>query len=141
VESFPQVFDAAHAPLNVIALMDSVVPALLTGDDSVHTALREQFSVARVGEVELSGAGFFVTFVFDEPVHPVVPASISSGHARIVLEGHEIPAGCVLFVRNGQLSMFEVYTYDGPWTFATRVAQVDTVIPVQVTVTAGGGSA
>lgn len=131
-ESFPQSFDADHAPQNVLALMNSVLPRILEGDDAVHSGLRQQFALARIDEVELSGAGFFVTFRYESAVALVSPMDFAGGDARIVLAGVDTPAGCVVFVKDGILSMFEVYTSGGPWTKSTRVVTVDSIFPIPI---------
>jgi hypothetical protein len=132
VDSFPQAFDAGNVPGNVRKLVDELVPQLLVGDDPAHETLRRQFSAATISEVELSGAGFFVEFSYDAEPARVRPDRITGGDARITLEGESAPAGCVVFVVDGVLSAFEVYTNANPWTKRTRVLRVDDVVPLPV---------
>ena len=128
----PQVFDAGNVPGNVRALVNELLPRLLAGDDPVHEALRGQFAASTISEVEFSEAGLFVEFSYEDQPARVRPERITGGDARITLEGAPTPAGCVVFVVDGVLSAFEVYTNGGPWTKRTKGLAIDDVVPLPV---------
>jgi hypothetical protein len=132
-DGFPKRYTAEQAPAAVLALVARLVPSLLDGDHPALAALREQFRRARIKEVELTGAGFYVDF--DVPVDAplAVPANLTGGHASISLDVARHGAGCVLFVRDGRLAMFEGYTYDEPWPEHACVTAVDEISPIQPT--------
>jgi len=99
--------------------------------------VREQFGLAQIETVELSGVGFFVEFLVPADVPLAAPANFQGGSARIRVQGVQHGADCVLFIRGGKLAMFEVYTYGSePWPDDARILGVEDVFPV-APVTAG----
>jgi hypothetical protein len=54
----------------------------------------------------------------------------SGGSAEIVLTGNEHGAGCLVFVRDGRLLMFDGYIYVGEWREAAQVVEIKCVTPI-----------
>jgi len=102
---------------------------MLEGSDPVLAVLREQLRQATVTSVELSGVGFFAHLAVPRGLPIATPPRIVGGDAAIVLTGVEHGAGCVLFVDDGRLSMFEGYTYAGE-EWAESVATIGPVTSV-----------
>jgi hypothetical protein len=128
----PKTYSASSAPSAVLSLVERIVPQLISGDHPAHVVLREQFRRARIREVALTGCGFFVEFDIPQEVPLTEPLSFAGGNAEIALEGSPTGAGCVLFVRDGRLAMFEGYSYgDELWSEHTRVLAVTNVQPVR----------
>jgi hypothetical protein len=130
--TYPKKFPVGLAPPGIVALVKELMPQLLAGDDPVMAALREQYARSRVGAVELSGAGFFADIEVPDDAPMVSPPSISGGDAKIVVEGVQHGAGCVLFVRDGRLSMLEGYTYGNEaWSESAKILRVTDVFSLQ----------
>jgi hypothetical protein len=96
-------------------LENELIRVLLQGDHPALVALRQQYAAAQVVSREFSGVGFFTRYAIPENVPLVVPSSFAGGDVDLQLEGVQYGAGCVLFVRDGRLSMLECYTHVGPW--------------------------
>jgi len=106
------------------ALTRRLLPLLLVGDHPALPGLRAQASAVVIERVDESGSGFFVHLDMPSEVAAVDVAYAAGGDAVIVFEGDVLPAGCVLFVRDGRLSMLELYTYDGVWPGEAAVIDV-----------------
>ncbi len=67
---------------------------------------------SRSRHIVLTGVGFFVNFDVDADAPRTEPIkNFTGGNVAIALEGVEHGAGCVLFVRDGVITMLEGYTY------------------------------
>jgi hypothetical protein len=129
--SYPKKYSGTTAPAEVLALVSRLVPVLLGGDHPAHAALREQFSHARIREVEMTGHGFYVDFDVPDNAPLAVPPTFAGGNAEIALEGASAGAGCVLFVRDGRLATLEGYTFGNEgWAEHARVLAVENIQPV-----------
>ena len=78
----------------------------------------------------MTGVGFFVNYAVPGDAPAAVPRDFAGGNAEIHIAGLEYPAGCVLFVRDGKLSMFEVYIFDDKWPEDDRLLGVERVVPL-----------
>ena len=130
---FPKKYGAGEAPPEVLALVERLVPSLISGDHPALAALRGQFRRARIREVELTGVGFYVDFDIPADSPLAVPSDFTGGSATITLEGASHGAGCVLFVRDGRLATLECYTYADSWPEHARVLAVDDIVPISPT--------
>jgi hypothetical protein len=129
--SYPKTYGPKDAPVELLRLVDRLVPLLIEGAHPALSALRQQFSGARIKQVELTGVGFYVDFEVASDTPLAEPANFSGGDARITVEGVENGAGCVLFVSGGRLATLEGYTYGGDtWLEAAVALSVDDVFPV-----------
>lgn len=129
--AYPKTYSPEEVPASVRVLLQEVLPRLLEGDHPALALLRKQLREVTVTEVDLSGVGFFAHLVVPPAMPTADPARIVGGDAEIVLSGVEHGAGCVLFVDDGRLSMFEGYTYGGEeWTEGTEVVSIGRVTPV-----------
>jgi hypothetical protein len=129
--SFPKTYGAEDAPFEVLQLAERLVPLLIEGTHPALSALRQQFSEARVKQVELTGVGFYIDFEVPPDAPLAEPAKFAGGNAKITVKGMENGAGCVLFVRGGRLATLEGYTYgDDGWPEKALVLAVDDVFPV-----------
>ena len=125
--SYPRFFSVAEAPESVLALVGDLLPRLLEGEHPNLVVLREQLRRATVTRVELTGVGFFVGFSVPDGLRRTEPKRLVGGNAEISLSGVEHGAGCVLFVEDGRLSLFEGYTFDEEWPADARVTAVEHV--------------
>jgi hypothetical protein len=78
----------------------------------------------------MTGVGFFVNYAVPDDASVGVPRDFAGGNAEIQIAGLEYPAGCVLFVRDGKLSIFEVYIVDDAWPEDDTVLGVERVVPL-----------
>ncbi len=60
----------------------------------------------------------------------IEPPELVGGNAQIELVGVPHGAGCVVFVRDGWLAMFEAFTNEGPWPEAAVILGVKEVTPI-----------
>lgn len=95
----------------------AVLELLLEGEDPVRRALRKQLAVAQVRERQLTGVGFFTSFMLPAEIVPVsIPVGLSPlGDVHAQLEGLQHGAGFLLFLKEGRLDFLEGYSYDEPW--------------------------
>jgi len=128
--NFPKSYGSAEIPASVRLLLSTLLPQLIEGAHPALAALREQYRVARTSEVKLTGVGFFVLFEVPPGAPLTDPANFTGGSAEIVLTGTEHGAGCLVFVRDGRLSMFEGFTYDDPWREDAQVVEIRSVTPI-----------
>ena len=120
-----------EAPAEVLALVEHLVPALISGDHPALAALREQFRCARIKSVEMTGDGFYLDFEIPRESPLAEPPDFAGGDATITLEGANHPAGCVLFVRDGRLATLDCYMQGDPWPEHPRVVAIDDVFPLR----------
>jgi hypothetical protein len=111
--SWPKTYSPTDAPREVLDLAARLMPLLLAGDHPTYSLLREQYARAAIRKVELTGVGFSVTFEVPTDIARTVPAKFAGGNVRIEVEGIKHGAGCILFVRDGVLSVLDGYTYCG----------------------------
>ena len=128
--TFPKIYGPSDVPPSVRSLLSGLLPQLIDGAHPALAALREQYRIATIRQVELTGVGFFVDF--DVPAGPPLtePPDFTGGRAHIALTGVRHGAGCVLFVRGGRLSMFEGFTYGDVWSENAQVTSVTSVVPI-----------
>jgi len=105
------------------------MPRLLAGDSAFLRTLQAQYQVARIESVELSGVGFFITYSVPDVAPQTDPLGFSGGMAQLDIAELEYGAGCVLFVRDGYLFMFEVYIVDPAWPTPATLVGVEVVQP------------
>ncbi len=102
-------------PRNVMGLAAVVVPKFLVADHPGIEALRAQYGRCRITTAEMTGVGFFVHYAVPDDAPAVIPRDFAGGDAEIHIARLKHPAGCVRFVRDGKLRMFEVYIVDDHW--------------------------
>ena len=78
----------------------------------------------------MTGHGFYVHFEVPAACPLAEPRDFAGGSAEIDLTGVSHGAGCVVFVREGRLSTFEGYVYDGTWEIDALIISVRRVVPV-----------
>jgi len=83
--------------------------ALLSGNDPILLALRNQLSESRIESRELSGVGFFLNVSVPASVPRIRSGRIIIGEVYFDLEGSEHGGGAILFVDDGHISMLEAY--------------------------------
>lgn len=125
-----RIYSADSAPTDVLAIEREVMPRLLDGDSLFLETLRLQYARAKVESIELSGVGFFVNYRVPSELPKTSPPSFAGGNAALAISGLEYGAGCVVFVRDGYLSMFEVFIYEDVWPVPARLLGIDNVMPI-----------
>jgi hypothetical protein len=92
-----------------MALINELTTRLLSGDSPIHAALRTQFAMASIRDVELTGVGLYANFDVPEDAPKVAPARMIGGHVQMEIEGLEGGAGCLVCVSDGRLDFLEIY--------------------------------
>jgi hypothetical protein len=100
---------------NLTALEQTVIQALLDGDDDILTVLREQLKATLVAKREMTGMGFYTTFEVSADVPRAGNQSFKFSDVMASLPGLKHGAGFLLYVKLGVLQMLEGYSYDEPW--------------------------
>ena len=95
-------------------LEQAVLDKCLAGNHPTLAALRMQAGRARVKERQETGVGFFVDFEVDASM-PSVDGDFHIGDVHGEVSGLAHGVGFVLFVRSGQLSVLEGFTFDEQW--------------------------
>ena len=128
--TWPKVFDPPNAPPQLLDLVGRLMPLLLAGDHPTLVTLRAQYRRARITKVELTGVGFFVDFEVPPEMAKTEPPDLAGGGANIAVAGVKHGAGCVLFVREGRLTMLEGFTYDDEWPEHPQVLAIEDPVAV-----------
>jgi len=124
-------YQAGEGPEEIVALAMRLIPHLIDGEHPTLAILRKQFESVRIGPIELSGVGFFAHLHVPPDKPKTTPSDFAGGDALIELTGSTGGAGCVLFVKNGYLSMLEGYTHGGDsWLEDAVVLDVKDVTPI-----------
>lgn len=89
----------------------ALLTSLLAGDHPALSVLRDQLTVTSVTGREFSGVGCFVHFVVPPAVRRLPVSRWIISDVDFYLDGLEYPAGALLFIEEGALSMLEAYTY------------------------------
>lgn len=93
-----------------------VMEMLLTGDEPALQILADQFRTATVSSREMTGVGFYTTFMV-APQEPRLNGakSLQLSDVSADIEGLEHGAGFVLFVKDGMINFLEGYSFDESW--------------------------
>jgi hypothetical protein len=130
--NLPKKYRPSEAPPEVIDFVRRLMPDLLRGDHPALEALRDQFRRVPIRDVELTGVGFFVHFETVAGGPMTSPLNFVGGSATLEISSAPNGAGCVLFVRDGRLSMLEGYTYgDEQWSEDAKVLSIKDVVPIR----------
>ncbi len=135
--TWPKLYSGSEAPQEVLDLTAALIPRLLEGDHPALLVLRAQYTQCTITGIELTGAGFFVSFDIPDDLERCVPGNIAGGDAVIRYAESPVQAGCVLFVRDGLLRELEVYTFDGEWPEHATVTSIEFVMPLPLGVEHG----
>jgi hypothetical protein len=128
--SWPKTYSFTEAPREVLELVARLMRLLLAGDHPTCALLRHQYARATIRQVTLTGVGFFVDFEVPLESARTAPEKFAGGDVNIQVDGVEHGAGCLLFVRDGVLSMLEGYTYGEEWPEHAVVRELRDAIPV-----------
>ena len=128
--TWPKIFDPANAPSELLDLVGRLMPLLLAGEHPTLVTLRAQYQQARIAKVELTGVGFFVDFEIPPELTRTEPRDLAGGGANIAVAGVKHGAGCVLFVREGRLTMLEGFTFDDEWPEHPQVLAIEDPVPL-----------
>ncbi len=78
----------------------------------------------------MTGAGFYADFAVPADAPLADPPNFTGGRADIALSGAQHGAGCIVFVREGRLAVFEGFTYDDTWGLDATVLDITGVVPL-----------
>jgi hypothetical protein len=94
-----------------------VMGKILEGDDPVLETLRRQYDCATVKDVELTGVGFYISYLIPEHAPRIQgKKSFYIGDLYGEIEGVNDGVGFVLFVKDGIIDLLEGHTYgDEKW--------------------------
>ena len=109
--AYPRELSTTEVSPGLVTLILGLAARLLAGPAPEHRALRDQLASARLGRVNLTGAGLYADF--EHPVNTVrvVPAEMIGGEVPMEVRGLDAAAGCLLKVSEGKLDFVEIYTY------------------------------
>ena len=93
----------------------AVLKKMLIGSFPILIQLRNQLELCTIGKRELTGFGFYTTFVVPENIHRDKGNDFKIGDVFGRIAGVDNGAGFLLYVKNGVLDMLEGYSYDEPW--------------------------
>jgi hypothetical protein len=95
---------------------NAVMEKLLCGDDPALITLRQQAQQAQVASRDLTGVGFFISFILPPGVAVIdMEPNFRIGDVHATVGGLQHGAGFVLFINKGRLDILEGYSYDEPW--------------------------
>ena len=103
-------------PIELNSLERRVMDMLLAGEDPTLDVLRDQFRVADVTERELTGVGFFITFLVPPGVPRLKGSKLSHlGDVKAEIRGLQHGADFVLHLCDGAIDYLEGCSFDEPW--------------------------
>ena len=88
---------------------------LLAGDLPILRLLRDQYAHASVQKREYSGVGVFSDFNVSAEAPRVTPANFTISDISYELANVQNGGSAVLFIREGALSMLELYNWTDGW--------------------------
>jgi hypothetical protein len=115
MDAYPRIFTGDDISPRLRSIVSSLAERLINGSTPAHKILLEQYSRARLRDVELTGVGFFAHFDVPEDSKPVEPARVIGGCVSMDVQDVPGGAGSLLCVRDGRINYVEVYTYGTPW--------------------------
>ena len=127
---WPEYASYDSAPADIQRLLDLLIPRLLEGEREMLAAFREQYRLATIRDIALTGAGLYADFDVPESAPRVTIPDFSDGSAFIELARIPHGAGCVMHVRDGALRTLEIYTFDSDWPQPCHVLEIRDVVPV-----------
>ena len=96
-------------------LENTVLAKAFSGNENGFEQLRRQVGNLRVKAREYTGAGVFVDFdTIEDKLRVNVPdceVTNVEGESDALQKGF----GCAVFIRNGQITTLECFSYDEPW--------------------------
>ncbi len=108
----------------VTDLENTIIDALLAGDDPILTRLRKQYVASSVESRDFTGVGFFTHFSVSENVPRVEPRSFHIGDIQLEVTGVNGGALALLFIREGTIDFLEVATYVGEWPNKPKLVSI-----------------
>jgi hypothetical protein len=111
MEEYPRIITGDEISPRLRSIVASLAERLIKGLTPSHAILLEQYSRARLRDVELTGAGFFAHFEVPKDTTRVEPARVIGGSVSMDVEGVRGGAGSLLSVSDGRINYVEVYLY------------------------------
>lgn len=93
----------------------SVLEKLLDGDHPLLGQLRQQLVSCAATERELTGCGFFTTFLVHPSFKTLPDLTFTFGDVDAKIAGLTFGAGFLLYVTDGRLDVLEGYCYGELW--------------------------
>ncbi len=108
---YPRILTGDEISPRLRSVVASLAERLIKGPTPAHAILLEQYSLAQLRDVELTGAGFFAHFGVPKDTLRVDPARVIGGCVSMDVEGVQGGAGSLLCVTDGRINYVEVYLY------------------------------
>jgi hypothetical protein len=106
-----------------------VMDLLLAGELPALTRLREQYARASIASREYSGVGVFTNFAVPADVARVTPPNFTISDITYELANVENGGSAVLFIRDGALSMLELYNWTDEWPTEVHMTSLTYLVP------------
>ena|SRR5258705_5093708 len=108
---YPRILTRDEISPRLQSVVASLAERLIDGSTTAHKILREQYSRARLRDVELTGVGLFAHFEIPADAKRVAPARVIGGCVSMDVEDVLGGAGSLLCVSDGRINYVEVYMY------------------------------
>jgi hypothetical protein len=98
-----------------------IVRALLSGEDPLLAALRDQYAASSVRDRELNATGFVTRFDIPASVPTVPRKHLHLDDLQVQIAGAATPADTSVHVHNGRLKSLECFVYEGRFPEAPEI--------------------
>lgn len=132
-DGYPRELTAAEVSPSLATLIRALAARLLDGPSEEHRTLLRQLAAARIEEVRLTGVGLFAYFVHPPDTPSVSPAEMIGGEVLMRIPTLDAPAGSLVVIHEGKLSVVEIYTYGQlPWPDEPRDVSFEETKPLTI---------
>ena len=106
---------------------------LVDGPSPQHAVLRTQLAAATISTIRLTGAGMYADFRVPSDIPSIGSCDLQGGQVAIHAAELDVPAGALLWVRNGSLAFLEVYTHGNRvWPDEPHITALTDVVPLEI---------
>ena len=109
--SYPRTLTGDEISPRLRSVVATLAEYLINGSTPSHQILLEQYSRAKLRDVELTGAGCLANFEVPDDVKRVQPARLLGGSVSMDVQDLPDGAGGTLCILGGRIHHVEVYLY------------------------------
>ena len=101
----------------IYELVQKAMELLLAGEDEMLAALRHQYQESQLLSIKFTGVGAYINYYIPEPaVNLPFSCHFCFGDIEGKIETLDHEVGFLICIRDGKLSVLEIYTYDEHWS-------------------------